>query len=378
LRDVSFDVPPGQFLGIAGPNGCGKSTLLKVLCRIYKADSGYARVNGEFSAFLELGVGFNPELTARENIFLGGAVLGLTRAQLRDKVDEVFAFAELEDFAEQKLKNFSSGMQVRLAFSVAILAETDLLVMDEVLAVGDASFQEKCFDTFSRYKREGKTIVLVSHDLGSLEEYCDRVLLLNRGEIIADGPAAEVTSAYHRMIAEHALAAERDISTELDRGDPTQWGSRAIEFASVSLLDGNGERTHRFDTGGPMTLEMQLLVHRDVGEFVCGMAIRRADGLLLAGTNTFMDHVKLSSHSPGRMSVRYAIESLPLLAGGYIVQVALEDVTGSHSYDHADPAANFHINAMGAHVGMVELHGRWQVEQDQDVTSSSALRRTAG
>ena len=212
LRDVSFDIPSGQFLGIAGPNGCGKSTLLKILCRIYKADSGYARVNGEFSAFLELGVGFNPELTARENIFLGGAMLGLTRAQLRDKVDEVFAFAELEDFAEQKLKNFSSGMQVRLAFSVAILAETDLLVMDEVLAVGDASFQEKCFDTFSRYKREGKTIVLVSHNLDSLEEYCDRVLLLNHGEIIADGPATEVTAAYHRMVADHALAHRRKLA----------------------------------------------------------------------------------------------------------------------------------------------------------------------
>ncbi len=379
LRDISFDVPPGQFLGIAGPNGCGKSTLLKVLCRIYKADAGYARVNGEFSAFLELGVGFNPELTARENIFLGGAVLGLTRAQLRDKVDEVLAFAELEDFAEQKLKNFSSGMQVRLAFSVAILAQTDLLVMDEVLAVGDASFQEKCFDAFSRYKREGKTIVLVSHDLGSLEEYCDRVILLNRGEIIADGPAVEVTSTYHRMIAEHALATERDSPTELSRGDPSQWGSRAIEFASVSLTDANGQRSHRFDTGGPMTLEMQILVHHNVGEFVCGMAIRRADGLLLAGTNTFMDHVKLSSDAPGRMiSVRYAIDSLPLLAGGYIVQVALEDVTGSHSYDHADPAANFHINAMGAHVGMLEMHGRWQVAHDQDVPSSDAVRQTAG
>src|ERR1019366_8462174 len=200
LRDISFEIPPGQFLGIAGPNGCGKSTLLKILCRIYQADSGYARVNGEFSAFLELGVGFNPELTARENIFLGGAVLGLTRAQLRDKVDEV-------------------------------------------LAVGDASFQEKCFDAFSRYKREGKTIVLVSHDLGSLEEYCDRVILLNRGEIIADGPAVEVTSAYHRMIAEHALATQRASPTELSRGDPSQWGSRAIEFASVSLIDASGQRS---------------------------------------------------------------------------------------------------------------------------------------
>jgi ABC-type polysaccharide/polyol phosphate transport system ATPase subunit len=378
LRDISFDIPAGQFLGIAGPNGCGKSTLLKILCRIYEADSGYARVNGEFSAFLELGVGFNPELTARENIFLGGAMLGLTRAQLRDKVDEVFAFAELEDFAEQKLKNFSSGMQVRLAFSVAILAQTDLLVMDEVLAVGDASFQEKCFDTFSRYKREGKTIVLVSHDLSSLEEYCDRVILLNHGEIIADGPAVEVTSAYHRMVAEHALAAERDTEGELRRGDPSQWGSRAVEFVSVSLIDGNGQSSRRFDTGGPMTLDMRLLVHRDVGDVVCGMAIRRADGLLIAGTNTFLDHVMVSSHSPGQtISIRYIIDSLPLLAGGYIVQVALEDVTGSHSYDHADPAASFHINNMGGHVGMLEMHGRWQVEQEQDVPTS-AVRQTAG
>ena len=378
LRDISFDIPTGQFLGIAGPNGCGKSTLLKILCRIYKADSGYARVNGEFSAFLELGVGFNPELTARDNIFLGGAMLGLTRAQLRDKVDEVFAFAELEEFAEQKLKNFSSGMQVRLAFSVAILAETDLLVMDEVLAVGDASFQEKCFDTFSRYKREGKTIVLVSHDLNSLEEYCDRVLLLNQGEIIADGPAAEVTAAYHRMVAEHALAVERDLPSKLERGDPSQWGSRAVEFVSASLIDGQGQTTRRFDTGGPITLDMQMLVHRDVGDFVCGMAIRRADGLLLAGTNTFLDHVTVSSHSPGAtVSIRYTVDSLPLLAGGYIVQVSAHDVTGSEIYDHADPAASFHVNNMGGHVGMLEMHGRWQVEQEQDVPTG-AFRQTAG
>jgi ABC-type polysaccharide/polyol phosphate transport system ATPase subunit len=379
LRDVSFEVPAGQFLGVAGPNGCGKSTLLKVLCKIYEADSGYARVNGEFSAFLELGVGFNPELTARENVFLGGAVLGLTRAQLRDKIDEVFAFAELEDFAEQKLKNFSSGMQVRLAFSVAILAQTDLLVMDEVLAVGDASFQEKCFDTFNRYKREGKTIVLVSHDLSALDEYCDRVILLNHGEVIADGPAVEVTSAYHRIIAEHALAYEVDKPAERIRRDPGELGARAIELGSASLIDGNGKRSNRFDTDSHMTIEMGILVHRDVGEFVCGIAIRRADGLLIAGTNTFMDQVKLSSNAPGRMmSVRYAIDSLPLLAGGYVVQVALVDVSGSHFYDQADPAATFHVNTMGSHVGMLEMHGSWQVGQEDDVPSRGTVRQTTG
>ncbi len=378
LRDISFDIPEGQFLGIAGPNGCGKSTLLKILCKIYKADSGSARVNGEFSAFLELGVGFNPELTARENIFLGGAMLGLTRAQLRNKVDEVFAFAELEDFAEQKLKNFSSGMQVRLAFTVAILAQTDLLIMDEVLAVGDASFQEKCFDIFSRYKREGKTIVLVSHDLAALEEYCDRVLLLNRGEIIADGPANEVTTAYHRMVADHALTVQRDSPSErLPRGSADS-GAKAVEIVSVSLLDEQDQTRGRFDTGASLTLDMKLLVHRDVGDFVCGMAILRADGLLVAGTNTFLDQVTVSSTAVGKViSIRYTIASLPLLAGGYVVQLTAHDFTGSKTYDGAYPAASFHVNNMGGHVGLLEMLGSWKVAHEDGVAAGAAVRESA-
>jgi lipopolysaccharide transport system ATP-binding protein len=379
LRDVSFQIPQGQFLGIAGPNGCGKSTLLKILCRIYKASAGSAVVNGELSAFLELGVGFNPELTARENIFLGGAVLGLTRAQLRDKIDEVLAFAELEDFAEQKLKNFSSGMQVRLAFTVAILARTDLLIMDEVLAVGDASFQEKCFDTFNTYKREGKTIVLVSHDLGALEQYCDRVLLFNHGQVIADGPAAEVTSAYHRMIAEHSMATAQERSTVSVLRDATQSDVRAVEIMSVSLLDGKGQPARGFDSGAPMTLAIQLLAHRDVGDFVCGMAIRRTDGLLVAGTNTLLDHVSVPSNPPGGIiSIRYNVDSLPLLAGGYIVQVSAHDVADSVMYDFSDAAASFHVGDTGGHVGLLEMRGEWQVEREDGVPAGGTVRQSAG
>jgi lipopolysaccharide transport system ATP-binding protein len=378
LSDVSFEIPQGQFLGIAGPNGCGKSTLLKILCRIYKASAGRAVVNGEFSAFLELGVGFNPELTARENIFLGGAVLGLTRAQLRDKIDEVLAFAELEDFAEQKLKNFSSGMQVRLAFTVSILARTDLLIMDEVLAVGDASFQEKCFETFNTYKREGKTIVLVSHDLGALEEYCDRVLLFNHGQVIADGPAAEVTSAYHRMIAEHSMATAQERSTVSVLRDPNQSDARAVEIMSVGLLDGKGQPARGFDSGSPMTLTIQLLAHRDVGDFVCGMAIRRTDGLLVAGTNTLLDHVSVPSNPPGGIiSIRFNIDSLPLLAGGYIVQVSAHDLADSVMYDFSDPAASFHVGDTGGHVGLLEMRGDWQVEREDDVPAGGAVRQSA-
>lgn len=213
LRDVCFDVPEGQFLGITGPNGCGKSTLLKVLTRIYEPDAGIVSLSGEVSAFLELGVGFNPELTARENVFLGGAVLGLTRSQLARNVDAILHFADLEEFAELKLKNYSSGMQVRLAFTVAIMAKAEILLMDEVLAVGDANFQAKCFDVFTRFKREGRTIVLVSHDLGILERYCDRLLLMQKGEIVADGAASRVTALY-RELTESAAAVEARTAAE--------------------------------------------------------------------------------------------------------------------------------------------------------------------
>lgn len=206
LRDISFDIPEGQFLGITGPNGCGKSTLLKILTQILRPDSGEVAVNGEVSSFLELGVGFNPELTARENIFLGGAVLGLRRAQLARQVDAILHFADLQEFADAKLKNYSSGMQARLAFTVAITARADILFMDEVLAVGDARFQDKCFEVFNQLKHEGKTIVLVSHDLGTLQHYCDRLLLLYHGQMIDDGPPARVVANYLRINAEEEAA----------------------------------------------------------------------------------------------------------------------------------------------------------------------------
>ena len=351
---------------------------MKILCGIYKASSGSAVVNGEFSAFLELGVGFNPELTARENIFLGGALLGLTRAQLRDKIDEVLEFAELQDFAEQKLKNFSSGMQVRLAFTVAILARTDLLIMDEVLAVGDASFQEKCFDTFNTYKREGKTIVLVSHDLAALDEYCDRVLLFNHGVVIADGPAKEVTSAYHRMVAEHSMATAQESSAASPQGDPGQHGSKAVQVMSVALRDGQGQTSRSFETGGRMTLDIQMLVDETVGDFVCGISIRRGDGLIVAGTNTLLDHVTVSGDRPGRViSIQYDIDSLSLLAGGYTVQVSAHDLADSVMYDFSDPAASFHIENSGGHVGVLEMHGRWHIEPEADVPAGSTAGQTA-
>jgi ABC-type polysaccharide/polyol phosphate transport system ATPase subunit len=196
LQELTFSVPAGEFFGVIGPNGSGKSTLLKVLAGIYRADSGSVTLRGRLSPFIELGVGFNPEFTARTNIEINGMLIGLTRRQLADRFDSIVEFAGLERFVDQQLKNYSTGMLLRLAFSVAIQVPFDILLLDEALAVGDADFQEKCFRTFEQMRSDGRTVVLVSHDLSAITTFCDRALLLNQGRIAAIGDPAEVVSAY--------------------------------------------------------------------------------------------------------------------------------------------------------------------------------------
>jgi ABC-2 type transport system ATP-binding protein len=196
LLDVSFVVDRGEFLGIIGANGSGKSTLLKIIARIYREDSGTVVVNGLLSPFIELGVGFNMELTARDNIRINSALLGLSRREISERFDAIVEFSELERFVDQKLKNFSSGMQVRLAYSIAIQVEFDVLLLDEVLAVGDEHFQEKCFDTFEEIRAAGKTVVFVSHDLGSVARFCDRALYLENGRPVMIGETHEVVEFY--------------------------------------------------------------------------------------------------------------------------------------------------------------------------------------
>lgn len=202
LYDVSFDVASGEFFGIIGRNGSGKSTLLKILAGIYQPNHGKVTISGRISPFLELGIGFHPELSGRDNIYLNGTVLGLTKKQIDEKFDEIVDFSELRRFIDQKIKNYSSGMQVRLAFSVSIHANREILLMDEVLAVGDHNFQQKCLAEFERYKREGKTVVLVSHDLRTVQKYCERSLLLRDGKVQAVGPSEEVGKLYLEQSAQ--------------------------------------------------------------------------------------------------------------------------------------------------------------------------------
>ena len=199
LRDIDFDVRAGEFFGIVGRNGSGKSTLLKCLAGIYSIDSGDVEVHGRLSPFIELGVGFNPELTARDNVVINAILLGLTRREARERFDAIIEFAELEDFVDLKLKNYSSGMSVRLGFSVAVQLDADVVLVDEVLAVGDVSFQRKCFDQFDRMKAEGRTILFVTHDMGSVERFCDRGLVLHKGELVDIGPPSQITRTYREL-----------------------------------------------------------------------------------------------------------------------------------------------------------------------------------
>jgi ABC-type polysaccharide/polyol phosphate transport system ATPase subunit len=222
VDDVSFDVRSGEFFGIVGRNGSGKSTLLKCLAGIYGIDAGTIEIGGRLSPFIELGVGFNPDLTARDNVVINAIMLGLSRREARQRFDEIIAFAELEEFVDLKLKNYSSGMSVRLGFSVAVQVDADVLLIDEVLAVGDAAFQRKCFDQFARMRNEGRTILLVTHDMSTVERFCDRAMLLERGEVVTIGPPDEVAQLYNEInfgsLAESSVQAEElDLAVRIGR-----------------------------------------------------------------------------------------------------------------------------------------------------------------
>jgi ABC-type polysaccharide/polyol phosphate transport system ATPase subunit len=375
LDGVTFQVARGEFFGIVGPNGCGKSTLLKILSGIYEPDLGSVAVNGSLSPFLELGVGFKPELTARENILLGGTMLGLTRREVLQRADTVLEFAELEDFAEQKLKNYSSGMGVRLAFSVAMLADADILLMDEVLAVGDTRFQEKCFEVFAEYKRKNRTIILVSHDLVTLELFCDRVLLLQSGRAVATGPANEVISQYRRIVASMSDR-QRSASDAARALAKTRWGSREVEVTDVRLLDGDGEPRSTYLTGETLTVVVEYAANASVEGFQCGIRIRLSSGQVVTKPFTRISHLHaFEARSGERGRVTYSIPDLALLQGTYCVSAYLYDEHIQHAYDHVEDALEFRVADDAGRMGLVELGGSWHASVVAPEVMPSAAAR---
>lgn len=352
LDGVSFDIHRGEFFGIVGRNGSGKSTLLKLLASIYRADSGSIRMAGRLAPFIELGVGFNPELTARENVVLNGVMMGLAPQETRDRLDAVLEFAELEDFVDLKLKNYSSGMLVRLAFSLLMEVDADVLLIDEVLAVGDAAFQQKCGDAFREMKAAGKTIVLVTHAMSTVEEYCHRAMLIDGGQVQHIGDPAEVGRRYMRL--------------NFERGSESG-GAPPPESDSVRLLDARvedaaGERVDAVEQGTEIRLRADLEVRRDVSDVGVVFMLANADGVgvFQLGITVRDERGSPQLRAGERVRIRAEIEN-QLTAGRYFVHCGVNRTTTNTVLLHVHNCVDFVVFG-GESQGIVALRHRIAAE----------------
>jgi ABC-2 type transport system ATP-binding protein len=348
LDGVSFDIHQGEFFGIVGRNGSGKSTLLKLLASIYRADAGTIRMAGRLAPFIELGVGFNVELTARENVVLNGVMMGLTPKETRRRLDPVLDFAELSEFVDLKLKNYSSGMLVRLAFSVMMQADADILLIDEVLAVGDAAFQQKCADAFREMKANGKTIVLVTHQMSTVEEYCHRAMLIDGGKIRRIGDPAEVGRQYLRLNFERGSAAgDGSVSTNTDD----------VRVVDAWMEDDTGARTTTVEHGKPIRLRVEVEALRDVPGLGIGFIIANADGVGVCEFGTGVDDANGLPRplSPGeRVKVSYELQN-PLTAGRYFVHCGVNQAQADRVLLYVHNAIDFVVFGGGGGRGIVHL-----------------------
>jgi ABC-type polysaccharide/polyol phosphate transport system ATPase subunit len=310
VDDISFEIAEGEFFGIVGRNGSGKSTLLKCLAGIYDATSGDAQTRGRVSPFIELGVGFNLDLTARDNVIINAIMLGLTRSQASERFDDVIAFAELEEFLDLKLKNYSSGMAVRLAFSVAVQVDADILLVDEVLAVGDAAFQRKCFDQFDKLKAAGKTIIFVTHDMTAVERFCDRAMLLERGRIVDIGDPRKVARAYNEINFGRLPHGSVD-------------ASRAAEIRAAWFETDDGTRVTEIGRGEPLTLCMEVGFHSDVEHPRFHFHLRNESHHTIFATSTELHPIDTGRYEPGDSVVVRAQMENWLAPGRYFLSPTL-------------------------------------------------------
>lgn len=359
LENVNFEVKKGEFFGIIGRNGSGKSTLLKILAGIYVSDMGKTTINGKLSPFLELGVGFNPELTGRGNLYLGGAILGLTRKEIDEKFDEIVTFSELHEFIDMKLKNYSSGMQVRLAFSLAINAHAEILLMDEVLAVGDSNFQSKCLTEFNKYKEMGKTVILVTHDVAVVQRYCDRAMLLRNGKIVEIGKADKAANKYinQNMSDEEYRTSKEELGDAFDESEDSIARKKA-RITRVEFLDKNGKNKNVFETGDDISVKIYFEHKKSIEDLNFGIAILNQENHYAFGINTFIDKVNTKKFvKRGYCQIDY--KGIPLKANSYYVNFAIYGTDSNIAYDFMPKSNLFRVFSRDKYYGMVNIKHRW-------------------
>ena len=351
LDGVSFDIAKGESFGIIGANGSGKSTMLKCITQILRPDRGSIAVDGSMSALLELGAGFHPELSGKENIYLNAAILGLSRRDIERKFDEIVDFAGLERFIDTPVKNYSSGMYVRLGFAIAIHVEPDILVIDEVLAVGDETFIRKCSEKIAAFRSDGRTIVLVSHGLGQVRTLCDRVAWLSNGKLERIGPAPEVVDAY-------TGASQPDRVEQAAEG--VRWGTGEVRVGRIELLNGDGQTTTSIRTGDDVTVRLHYDFEDEVRKPVIWIAIHHLDGTMLSSPSSLeADLIPDVLHGAGTIDITFP--AISLLAGTYDVSVGITDRTTLHIYDQWQKALRFDVQRGQPYqqFGYVHLNPKW-------------------
>jgi ABC-type polysaccharide/polyol phosphate transport system ATPase subunit len=355
LRDVSFRVEPGSAVGLVGRNGSGKTTLLRLISGIIKPTSGTVHVGGRIGSLLELGAGFHEDMTGRENVFLNGSIHGLKRAYIREQLDEIVAFAGLEEFIDLPVRTYSSGMYMRLGFAIAAHIDADLLLLDEVFAVGDEQFQRKCFGKIFEFKQRGGTIVFVSHDASAVERLCDRAILLRGGEVDFDGATHDAIVRYRQLLAGDRDPAERGAGLK-------EWGSGEARIESVELLGPEGEPRTQFLAGEALALQLQIVAHRPLAPPRVSVELRDESGLLVAGGGHSTSELGWDRDTTA-LTARYDVDQLPLADGRFHVRLGLADETGENLFHWLDDALTFVVYPAGDERGVVRLEGRWSGEE---------------
>ena len=389
LRGVSFQVPKGCTYGVIGRNGSGKSTLLKCVAGISRPSAGSITVDGRVSALIELGAGFHPEISGRENVFINGIMLGLSKKDVERRFDEIVEFAEMQDFIDAPVKTYSSGMYMRLGFAVAIHVDPEVLLVDEVLAVGDQGFTIKCLDKFAEFRRKNKTILLVTHSLDLVEKFCDQALWLDKGQTKAEGESKRVVASYiidvekseeqelakaesARLAATASAAAAAtaqpdsptdpvstgDAPTDMFKATEGRWGTREIEITQVSLLGPDGQPGHVFHHGDSIRVRMQVRAHQPTKDFVFGLGIFNADGVCCYGTNTYLEEYDPDEFS-GEGQVTFVVDSLQLVEGTYRLDLAAHKLDG-YPYDYHRLLYTFRVKSRTKDVGIYRPAHRWE------------------
>lgn len=406
LNDISFKVHDGEVIGLIGRNGCGKSTLLKMITGIYFCNGGRIDTYGRISSLIELGAGFHPDMSGRENIYINAAIFGLTKKEIDARLKDIIEFSELEDFIDQPVRTYSSGMYMRLAFSVAINVDANILLIDEILAVGDASFQKKCFNKLNELKAKGVTIVIVTHDINTIRSFCNRVIWINDGKIAFDGDVKEgsdkyldyledldakklldsgdqqnlsALSAIKRKEIEEKEAAERQERERLEQERVKQeqerlaaerekqrieeyehWkhsGNSKGKITTCHLLDSNGRKSLKFNTGEQMTIHIEYELYEDINGCCVGIGFNQPDMVVVYGTNTRIDDYPISSKK-GKYNINFNIESLPLVEGTYLLNVTIIDEK-YENIDFYNDYLRFKVRKTTGSIGLLTLEHTW-------------------